>query len=205
MKKEIQYKDDNFGGRLQLLRNKKKLSRLDLFDKLAFHFPEKKLLKPMSKIDTIRKWESGASEPSFKELLVLCEVLDCDPNMLLGFRKRNYNENKWICELTSLPNKLVTALIKETKGDLIYPEIMDNENNVIGLSKRTQLLEQIYFYPNLMQVIYNLSHMSDSSLDIKKENDIDSQWRKLGMQSILKNSLGTMTMELKKKKGAFYQ
>lgn len=66
-----------------------------------------------SKRKSISNWESGKHEPSVSDFALLCELLDCDPEFLLGDSKTPRKEIKSTMEVTGLSEQAISKLQKE--------------------------------------------------------------------------------------------
>lgn len=70
----------------------------------------------------ISKLESGDSEIPFSKLVVICDVLECDPNYLLGYnnRKRDLNSDEAMSDVFLLSKiSLLSSTNKEIVSSLI--------------------------------------------------------------------------------------
>lgn len=64
-----------------------------------------------SKRKAISNWESGKADPPLFEFALLCKLLDCDAQYLLGEIDTPKAETKTVMEITGLSEKSVDALV----------------------------------------------------------------------------------------------
>lgn len=66
-----------------------------------------------SKRKSISNWESGKHEPSISDFALLCELLECDPEYLLGTIDVPQKATKSVMDVTGLDEKAVSKLQRE--------------------------------------------------------------------------------------------
>lgn len=90
------------------LRTRRRDSGFTSCDKLADAIWPNEIGDSMRK--KVERWETGKSEPSVSELQRLCDVLECDPEYLLGTCDTPRTMTKSVMEVTGLSQKAVEAL-----------------------------------------------------------------------------------------------
>lgn len=66
---------------------------------------------------TLGCWENGASYPTVQRILILCKLLECDPDFLLGYGKTVSKDIEFISDFTGLERRSIEAL--KTNTDFI--------------------------------------------------------------------------------------
>lgn len=63
---------------------------------------------------TLGRWESGNTHPRVPEILMLCKLLECDPNYLLGYGKAISKDIGAVSAFTGLERKSIETLRENT-------------------------------------------------------------------------------------------
>lgn len=137
--------------------------------------------------DTLSKWENGSRSPTIEQLLNLCEILECDPDYLLGRIEHTRNNMQIASEVTGLSEDAIKT-IRSIRGDVCCnflkdagcePDSLDIGDTyapcIEELLKRTAVLDDIYkaltysskhsFEYNYHRNNYNV-HVSDACLKV---------------------------------------
>lgn len=137
--------------------------------------------------DTLSKWENGNRCPNIGQLLNLCEVLECDPDYLLGRIEHTKNNMQIASDVTGLSEDAIKT-IRSIRGDVCCNFLKDAgcEPDSLGIGdtyapcieellKRTAVLDDIYealtysskhsFEYNYHRNYYNV-HVSDACLKV---------------------------------------
>lgn len=135
-KKEIIFPYNTMGGKIQKLRKQNGLSRNQLYD-LVFGDTA---TSDDGKIRTVRNWESGETEPDFEGVCVMCKVLGCSSDYLLGLNECTTKNTQFIHEETGLSEQAISVLAKwKSIGDLPGSDYAWARNSTKAIS---DLLEQ---------------------------------------------------------------
>lgn len=102
-------------------------------DEIASHEATDKSIRRQ----TLASWENGKSYPDISRLLILCELLDCEPNYLLGYSKVVNQDVKTVSEFTGLALQSVEVL----KGN----ELLVNFLNYLLLGPNKKFIDLIDF------------------------------------------------------------
>ena len=87
-----------------------------------------------SKRKAISNWEKGSANPSLSDFVLLCKILDCDTQYLLGEIDVPRVEEKAVMDITGLSEKAVEKLIRIKDGNCVtwwsdtLNLIIENEN-----------------------------------------------------------------------------
>ena len=87
-----------------------------------------------SKRKAISNWEKGSANPSLSDFVLLCKILDCDTQYLLGEIDVPRVEEKSVMDVTGLSEKAVEKLIRIKDGNCVtwwsdtLNLIIENEN-----------------------------------------------------------------------------
>ena len=151
-----------------------------------------------SKRKAISNWESGKSYPPLQDFTWLCEVLDCDPQYLLGDIDVPRKETKSVMEITGLSEgavkkiqrineeseyiDILSALIEDSNFEYLmylfckrfeyslYPVVTPIIKTENG---KTHLKNAKDFYSSVRKNEVNIS-LDNSNLIAKKSNLLDS-------------------------------
>lgn len=106
--------------------------------------------------DTLSKWENGHSCPNIEQLLDLCNILECDPDYLLGRIEHTRNNMQIASDVTGLSEDAIKT-IRGIRGDVCCdflkdagcePDSLDIDDTyapcIEELLKRTAVLDYIY-------------------------------------------------------------
>lgn len=78
----------SFKDRIRTARKNKKITQKELAEQLNMSH------------NAVSNWENGESQPDYNILCRICDILDVDPNYLLGYETKKEKENKNISEKT---------------------------------------------------------------------------------------------------------
>lgn len=112
---------------IRYLRKKKNMSQDLLAEKLGY-----------KSYTTIQKWESGVSEPPFKQLKIMAELFDVDMDDLAKVNLEYKNSNP---DCTSMIQMSVSD--REQSHILVYRDLSDTgKDRVDNYTNKVKLLEQ---------------------------------------------------------------
>lgn len=109
---------NGFGERLQTLRYERFQNNPEQF---KYCKSQEEFVAEMSTLysdainsrQVLAKWEHGDTEPNLSHLAVLCDLLDCDPNYLLGYQSTFNKTDEEIAAYTGLERKHITSLHRD--------------------------------------------------------------------------------------------
>ena len=100
-----------------------------------------------SKRKAISNWEKGSAYPSLSDFVLLCKILDCDTQYLLGEIDVPRVEEKSVMDVTGLSEKAVEKLIRIKDGNCVtwwsdtLNLIIENENFIDLLHTITDYID----------------------------------------------------------------
>ena len=100
-----------------------------------------------SKRKAISNWEKGSAYPSLSDFVLLCKILDCDTQYLLGEIDVPRVEEKAVMDITGLSEKAVEKLIRIKDGNCVtwwsdtLNLIIENENFIDLLHTITDYID----------------------------------------------------------------
>ena len=100
-----------------------------------------------SKRKAISNWEKGSATPSLSDFVLLCKILDCDTQYLLGEIDVPRVEEKAVMDITGLSEKAVEKLIRIKDGNCVtwwsdtLNLIIENENFIDLLHTITDYID----------------------------------------------------------------
>ena len=103
--------------------------------------------------ETVRSWYYKKRFPQTAHLVILCRVLDCDANYLLGLCEDTTQDRHFICEQTGLSERTVRYLQNGHIDGVLFdpPSIIPHKNAIeflIGNEHGRSVLESIMAYLN---------------------------------------------------------
>lgn len=156
MKREELYDVTTIGGRIHELREKKGITRKDLYftirpDDTAAAAPDDSSINTM-----VRRYETNKTKLNAEQLASVCRLLGCSADYLLGLEEYTAKENKDIAQKTGLTDKSIEKLAALFERDkrlgfgsrlpgtigLINEIIISNTIEASGAGRSLKILEQ---------------------------------------------------------------
>lgn len=121
-----------FGSQLKALRRKKFKTQASFADALDVS------------IESVRNWEQGRQIPTPHHLFIICQLLDCDIDFLIGRLDQKTHDVQFIHDQTGLSEEAITQL------EGLNPD-------------QTALVSRIIEHPDFLKVIKQMQDISDKA------------------------------------------